>query len=111
MECIKFQFFVDFIKLYFIDSFYLQVIYVFFSYLGCSIISDFGSSSFFDIYQVIESEVGDMDLSGLLEIVVDFEDDDDEEDIERVLDFLMSRDIVRDCLEKDLIDWIDDDIE
>uniref|UniRef100_A0A8C0ZE71 Rap guanine nucleotide exchange factor 2 n=1 Tax=Cyanistes caeruleus TaxID=156563 RepID=A0A8C0ZE71_CYACU len=58
-----------------------------------------------------ESEAGDMDLSGLPETAVDSEDDDDEEDIERASDPLMSRDIVRDCLEKDPIDRTDDDIE
>ncbi|KAG8592550.1 hypothetical protein GDO81_000536 [Engystomops pustulosus] len=52
-----------------------------------------------------------MDLSGLPETAVDSEDDDDEEDIERASDPLMSRDIVRDCLEKDPIDRTDDDIE
>ncbi|KAK2116396.1 Rap guanine nucleotide exchange factor 2 [Saguinus oedipus] len=52
-----------------------------------------------------------MDLSGLPETAVDSEDDDDEEDIERASDPLMSRDIVRDCLEKDPIDRTDDDID
>uniref|UniRef100_A0A8C0UTI3 Rap guanine nucleotide exchange factor 2 n=1 Tax=Cyanistes caeruleus TaxID=156563 RepID=A0A8C0UTI3_CYACU len=61
--------------------------------------------------QATESEAGDMDLSGLPETAVDSEDDDDEEDIERASDPLMSRDIVRDCLEKDPIDRTDDDIE
>lgn len=51
-----------------------------------------------------------MDLSGLPETAVDSEEDDDEEDIERASDPLMSRDIVRDCLEKDPIDRTDDDI-
>lgn len=51
-----------------------------------------------------------MDLSGLPETAVDSEDEDDEEDIERASDPLMSRDIVRDCLEKDPIDRTDDDI-
>ena len=51
-----------------------------------------------------------MELSGLPETAVDSEDDDDEEDIERASDPLMSRDIVRDCLEKDPIDRTDDDI-
>uniref|UniRef100_A0A8C7ZN30 Rap guanine nucleotide exchange factor 2 n=1 Tax=Oryzias sinensis TaxID=183150 RepID=A0A8C7ZN30_9TELE len=58
-----------------------------------------------------ENEPGDMDLSGLPETAVDSEEDDDEEDIERGSDPLMSRDIVRDCLEKDPIDRTDDDIE
>uniref|UniRef100_A0A8C0X3U9 Rap guanine nucleotide exchange factor 2 n=1 Tax=Castor canadensis TaxID=51338 RepID=A0A8C0X3U9_CASCN len=81
------------------------------SHSGCSITSDSGSSSLSDIYQATESEAGDMDLSGLPETAVDSEDDDDEEDIERASDPLMSRDIVRDCLEKDPIDRTDDDIE
>lgn len=51
-----------------------------------------------------------MDLSGLPETAVDSEEDDDEEDIERSSDPLMSRDIVRDCLEKDPMDRTDDDI-
>lgn len=65
---------------------------------------------FFYFYKATESEPGDMDLSGLPETAVDSEDDDDEEDIERASDPLMSRDIVRDCLEKDPIDRTDDDI-
>ncbi|KAM9414284.1 rap guanine nucleotide exchange factor 2 isoform 24-T24 [Salvelinus alpinus] len=58
-----------------------------------------------------ENEPGDMDLSGLPETAVDSEEDDDEEDIERASDPLMSRDVVRDCLEKDPMDRTDDDIE
>ncbi|XP_062249280.1 rap guanine nucleotide exchange factor 2 isoform X12 [Platichthys flesus] len=58
-----------------------------------------------------ENEPCDMDLSGLPETAVDSEEDDDEEDIERASDPLMSRDIVRDCLEKDPMDRTDDDIE
>ncbi|XP_054648985.1 rap guanine nucleotide exchange factor 2 isoform X5 [Dunckerocampus dactyliophorus] len=61
--------------------------------------------------QATENEPGDMDLSGLPETAVDSEEDDDEEDIERASDPLMSRDIVRDCLEKDPMDRTDDDIE
>ena len=38
------------------------------------------------------------------------EDDDDEEDVSRSADPLMSRDVVRDCLEKDPMDRTDDDI-
>uniref|UniRef100_A0AAZ3PXJ7 Rap guanine nucleotide exchange factor 2 n=1 Tax=Oncorhynchus tshawytscha TaxID=74940 RepID=A0AAZ3PXJ7_ONCTS len=58
-----------------------------------------------------ENEPGDMDLSGLPETAVDSEEDDDEEDMERASDPLMSRDVVRDCLEKDPMDRTDDDIE
>uniref|UniRef100_A0A8C1L417 Si:dkey-253i9.4 n=1 Tax=Cyprinus carpio TaxID=7962 RepID=A0A8C1L417_CYPCA len=61
--------------------------------------------------QATESECGDMDLSGLPETAVDTDDDDDDEDVGRGTDPLMSRDIVRDCLEKDPMDRTDDDIE
>ncbi|XP_054845472.1 rap guanine nucleotide exchange factor 2 isoform X3 [Eublepharis macularius] len=101
----------DFTKLHLADSLHPQVTHVSSSHSGCSITSDSGSSSLSDIYQATESEAGDMDLSGLPETAVDSEDDDDEEDIERASDPLMSRDIVRDCLEKDPIDRTDDDIE
>lgn len=60
--------------------------------------------------QATESECGDMDLSGLPETAVDTDDDDDDEDVGRGTDPLMSRDIVRDCLEKDPMDRTDDDI-
>ncbi|XP_029090764.1 rap guanine nucleotide exchange factor 2 isoform X3 [Monodon monoceros] len=101
----------DFTKLHLTDSLHPQVTHVSSSHSGCSITSDSGSSSLSDIYQATESEAGEMDLSGLPETAVDSEDDDDEEDIERASDPLMSRDIVRDCLEKDPIDRTDDDIE
>uniref|UniRef100_UPI00398E9117 rap guanine nucleotide exchange factor 2 n=1 Tax=Pristiophorus japonicus TaxID=55135 RepID=UPI00398E9117 len=101
----------DFTKLHLTDSLHPQVSHVSSSHSGCSITSDSGSSSLSDLYQATESEAGDMDLSGLPETAVDSEDDDDEEDIERASDPLMSRDIVRDCLEKDPMDRTDDDIE
>ncbi|XP_012973238.1 rap guanine nucleotide exchange factor 2 isoform X1 [Mesocricetus auratus] len=110
-ECTKSQLPADFTKLHLADSLHPQVTHVSSSHSGCSITSDSGSSSLSDIYQATESEAGDMDLSGLPETAVDSEDDDDEEDIERASDPLMSRDIVRDCLEKDPIDRTDDDIE
>nr|XP_044987836.1 rap guanine nucleotide exchange factor 2 isoform X3 [Jaculus jaculus] len=110
-ECTKPQLPADFTKLHLADSLHPQVTHVSSSHSGCSITSDSGSSSLSDIYQATESEAGDMDLSGLPETAVDSEDDDDEEDIERASDPLMSRDIVRDCLEKDPIDRTDDDIE
>ncbi|XP_052036296.1 rap guanine nucleotide exchange factor 2 isoform X6 [Apodemus sylvaticus] len=110
-ECTKSQLPADFTKLHLTDSLHPQVTHVSSSHSGCSITSDSGSSSLSDIYQATESEAGDMDLSGLPETAVDSEDDDDEEDIERASDPLMSRDIVRDCLEKDPIDRTDDDIE
>uniref|UniRef100_A0A673GP94 Rap guanine nucleotide exchange factor 2 n=1 Tax=Sinocyclocheilus rhinocerous TaxID=307959 RepID=A0A673GP94_9TELE len=101
----------DFSRLHLADGIHPQVTHVSSSHSGCSITSDSGSSSLSDIYQATESEPGDMDLSGLPETAVDSEEDDDEEDIERASDPLMSRDIVRDCLEKDPIDRTDDDIE
>ncbi|KAM9678741.1 rap guanine nucleotide exchange factor 2 isoform 1-T1 [Trichechus inunguis] len=110
-ECTKSQLPADFTKLHLTDSLHPQVTHVSSSHSGCSITSDSGSSSLSDIYQATESEAGDMDLSGLPETAVDSEDDDDEEDIERASDPLMSRDIVRDCLEKDPVDRTDDDIE
>ncbi|XP_061895879.1 rap guanine nucleotide exchange factor 2 isoform X1 [Entelurus aequoreus] len=98
----------DFSRLHLADGLHPQVTS---SHSGCSITSDSGSSSLSDIYQATENEAGDMDLSGLPETAVDSEEDDDEEDIERASDPLMSRDIVRDCLEKDPMDRTDDDIE
>ncbi|XP_033869638.3 rap guanine nucleotide exchange factor 2-like isoform X3 [Acipenser ruthenus] len=110
-ECTKPQLPADFTKLHLTDSLHPQVMHVSSSHSGCSITSDSGSSSLSDIYQATESEAGEMDLSGLPETAVDSEEDDDEEDIERASDPLMSRDIVRDCLEKDPMDRTDDDIE
>ncbi|XP_036406692.1 rap guanine nucleotide exchange factor 2-like isoform X3 [Megalops cyprinoides] len=110
-ECSKSQLPADFSKLHLSDGLHPQVTHVSSSHSGCSITSDSGSSSLSDIYQATESEPGDMDLSGLPETAVDSEEDDDEEDIERASDPLMSRDIVRDCLEKDPVDRTDDDIE
>ncbi|TKS72042.1 Rap guanine nucleotide exchange factor 2 [Collichthys lucidus] len=100
----------DFSRLHLADGLHPQVTHVSSSHSGCSITSDSGSSSLSDIYQATENEPGDMDLSGLPETAVDSEEDDDEEDIERASDPLMSRDIVRDCLEKDPMDRTDDDI-
>uniref|UniRef100_A0A3B4AJG3 Rap guanine nucleotide exchange factor 2 n=1 Tax=Periophthalmus magnuspinnatus TaxID=409849 RepID=A0A3B4AJG3_9GOBI len=101
----------DFSRLHLADALHAQGPHVSSSHSGCSITSDSGSSSLSDIYQATENEPGDMDLSGLPETAVDSEEDDDEEDIERASDPLMSRDIVRDCLEKDPMDRTDDDIE
>lgn len=67
------------------------------------------TSQHFYLLQATESECGDMDLSGLPETAVD-SDEDDDEDVGRGTDPLMSRDIVRDCLEKDPMDRTDDDI-
>uniref|UniRef100_A0A3P8YWH7 Rap guanine nucleotide exchange factor 2 n=1 Tax=Esox lucius TaxID=8010 RepID=A0A3P8YWH7_ESOLU len=101
----------DFSRLHLADGLHPQVTHVSSSQSGCSVTSDSGSSSLSDIYQATENEPGDMDLSGLPETAVDSEEDDDEEDMERASDPLMSRDIVRDCLEKDPVDRTDDDIE
>uniref|UniRef100_A0AAZ3SWD8 Rap guanine nucleotide exchange factor 2 n=1 Tax=Oncorhynchus tshawytscha TaxID=74940 RepID=A0AAZ3SWD8_ONCTS len=110
-ECIKAQLPADFSRLHLADGLHPQVTHVSSSHSGCSITSDSGSSSLSDIYQATENEPGDMDLSGLPETAVDSEEDDDEEDMERASDPLMSRDVVRDCLEKDPMDRTDDDIE
>lgn len=58
-----------------------------------------------------ESELGDVDLSGLPETAVDSEEDEEEdEDLDRASDALLGRDLVRECLEKDPADRNDDDI-
>ncbi|KAJ8408764.1 hypothetical protein AAFF_G00245820 [Aldrovandia affinis] len=89
-----------------------QVMHVPPSQSGCSIASDSGSSSLSDIYQATESEMGDVDLSGLPEAAVDSEEEEEEdEDIERASDPLLGRDMVRECLEKEPADRNDDDIE
>ncbi|XP_056623536.1 rap guanine nucleotide exchange factor 2 isoform X2 [Triplophysa dalaica] len=106
-ECSKSQLPADFSKLHPSDSCHSHMTS---SQSRSSIASDSGSSSLSDIYQATESECGDMDLSGLPETAVD-SDEDDDEDVGRGTDPLMSRDIVRDCLEKDPMDRTDDDIE
>ncbi|KAG9259811.1 rap guanine nucleotide exchange factor 2-like isoform X3 [Astyanax mexicanus] len=98
----------DFSKLHLSDSLHLHMSS---SQSRSSIASDSGSSSLSDIYQATESECGDVDLSGLPETAVDSDDEEDDEDVGRSSDPLMSRDIVRDCLEKDPMDRTDDDIE
>lgn len=61
--------------------------------------------------QATESELGDVDLSGLPEAAVDSEEEEEEdEDLERASDTLLGRDLVRECLEKDPVDRNDDDI-
>uniref|UniRef100_A0A8C4QKF3 Rap guanine nucleotide exchange factor 2 n=1 Tax=Eptatretus burgeri TaxID=7764 RepID=A0A8C4QKF3_EPTBU len=74
-----------------------------------SLASETESSSLSDIFQA-GSEASDMDLSGLTETVVD-SDEDDEEDGEQTSVSLSSRDLIRDCMEKDPVDRTDDDIE
>uniref|UniRef100_A0A8C6WLR3 Rap guanine nucleotide exchange factor (GEF) 6 n=1 Tax=Neogobius melanostomus TaxID=47308 RepID=A0A8C6WLR3_9GOBI len=62
--------------------------------------------------QATESDLGDVDLSGLPEAAVDSEEEEEEdEDLERASDTLLGRDLVRECLEKDPRDRNDDDIE
>uniref|UniRef100_A0A8C4W7N6 Rap guanine nucleotide exchange factor 6 n=1 Tax=Gopherus evgoodei TaxID=1825980 RepID=A0A8C4W7N6_9SAUR len=59
-----------------------------------------------------ESDMGDVDLTGLPEAPVDSEDEEEEdEDIDRTSDPLLGRDVVRECLEKEPADKTDDDIE
>lgn len=56
--------------------------------------------------------MGDVDLTGLPEALVDSEEDEEEEDedIERTSNPLLGRDVVRECLEKEPADKTDDDI-
>ncbi|XP_066572987.1 rap guanine nucleotide exchange factor 6 isoform X2 [Amia ocellicauda] len=102
----------DLTKMHLTDNPHQQVMHVPPSQSGCSIASDSGSSSLSDIYQATESEVGDVDLSGLPEAAVDSEEEEEEdEDIDRASDPLLGRDVVRECLEKEPADRSDDDIE
>ncbi|XP_057676181.1 rap guanine nucleotide exchange factor 6 isoform X1 [Corythoichthys intestinalis] len=102
----------DLNKMHLTDHAHQQVMHVPASQSGCSIASDSGSSSLSDIYQATESELGDVDLSGLAEAAVDSEEEEeDEEDLERASDALLGRDLVRECLEKDPADRNDDDVE
>ncbi|XP_036443877.1 LOW QUALITY PROTEIN: rap guanine nucleotide exchange factor 6-like [Colossoma macropomum] len=102
----------DLSKMHLTDHPHQQVMHMPPSQSGCSIASDSGSSSLSDIYQATESEMGDVDLSGLPEAPVDSEDEEEEdEDIERASDPLLGRDLVRECLEKEPADRNDDDIE
>ncbi|XP_076024432.1 rap guanine nucleotide exchange factor 6 isoform X2 [Genypterus blacodes] len=102
----------DLNKMHLTDHAHQQVMHMPPSQSGCSIASDSGSSSLSDIYQATESELGDVDLSGLPEAAVDSEEEEEEdEDLERASDTLLGRDLVRECLEKDPVDRNDDDIE
>lgn len=67
-------------------------------------------SMLFVLLQATESEMGDVDLSGLPEAPVDSEEEEEDEDIERSSEALLGRDLVRECLEKDAVDRTDDDI-
>ncbi|XP_043347087.1 rap guanine nucleotide exchange factor 6 isoform X9 [Dermochelys coriacea] len=102
----------DLTKMHLTDNPHPQVAHVPSSQSGCSIASDSGSSSLSDIYQATESDMGDVDLTGLPEAPVDSEDEEEEdEDIDRTSDPLLGRDVVRECLEKEPADKTDDDIE
>ncbi|XP_062309147.1 rap guanine nucleotide exchange factor 6 isoform X1 [Osmerus eperlanus] len=102
----------DLNKMHLTDHMHQQLTHVPPSQSGCSIASDSGSSSLSDIYQATESELGDVDLSGLPEAAVDSEEEEEEdEDIEQASAALLGRDLVRECLEKDPADRTDDDIE
>ncbi|XP_041121713.1 rap guanine nucleotide exchange factor 6-like isoform X13 [Polyodon spathula] len=102
----------DLTKMHLTDNPHSHMTHVPPSQSGCSIASDSGSSSLSDIYQATESEIGDVDLSGLPEAAVDSEEEEEEdEDIDRASDPLLGRDVVRDCLEKEPADRTDDDIE
>ncbi|KAM9333073.1 rap guanine nucleotide exchange factor 6 isoform 3-T3 [Pholidichthys leucotaenia] len=102
----------DLNKMHLTDHAHQQVMHMPPSQSGCSIASDSGSSSLSDIYQATESDLGDVDLSGLPEAAVDSEEEEEEdEDLERASDTLLGRDLVRECLEKDPADRNYDDIE
>ncbi|XP_028451257.1 rap guanine nucleotide exchange factor 6 isoform X4 [Perca flavescens] len=101
----------DLNKMHLTDHAHQQVMHMPPSQSGCSIASDSGSSSLSDIYQATESELGDVDLSGLPEAAVDSEEEEEDEDLERASDTLLGRDLVRESLEKDPADRNDDDIE
>uniref|UniRef100_A0A8C0BRU2 Rap guanine nucleotide exchange factor 6 n=1 Tax=Buteo japonicus TaxID=224669 RepID=A0A8C0BRU2_9AVES len=111
--CRKIMLPADLTKMHLTDNPHPQVTHVPSSQSGCSIASDSGSSSLSDIYQATESEMGDVDLTGLPEAPVDSEDEEEEEDedIDRTSDPLLGRDVVRECLEKEPADKTDDDIE
>lgn len=67
--------------------------------------------SAFSLFQTTESEVGDMDLSGLPEAPVDSDDEyEEDEDLEHASNSLLGRDVVRECLEKEPAERNDDDI-
>uniref|UniRef100_A0A7N6BDB0 Rap guanine nucleotide exchange factor (GEF) 6 n=1 Tax=Anabas testudineus TaxID=64144 RepID=A0A7N6BDB0_ANATE len=112
LSCLSEQLPADLNKMHLTDHAHQQVMHMPPSQSGCSIASDSGSSSLSDIYQATESELGDVDLSGLPEAAVDSEEEEEEdEDLERASDTLLGRDLVRECLEKDPADRNDDDIE
>uniref|UniRef100_A0A668AK04 Rap guanine nucleotide exchange factor 6 n=1 Tax=Myripristis murdjan TaxID=586833 RepID=A0A668AK04_9TELE len=112
VSCLSEQLPADLNKMHLTDHAHQQVMHMPPSQSGCSIASDSGSSSLSDIYQATESELGDVDLSGLPEAAVDSEEEEEEdEDLERASDTLLGRDLVRECLEKEPADRNDDDIE
>ncbi|XP_053504654.1 rap guanine nucleotide exchange factor 6 isoform X1 [Ictalurus furcatus] len=102
----------DFGKMHLTDHPHPPVMPVPPSQSGCSIGSDSASSSLSDIYHATESEVGDLDLSGLPEAPVDSDDEyEEDEDLENASDNILGRDVVRECLEKEPAERNDDDIE
>ncbi|XP_047661531.1 rap guanine nucleotide exchange factor 6 isoform X3 [Tachysurus fulvidraco] len=102
----------DFGRMHLTDHPHLTVMPVLPSQSGCSIGSDSASSSLSDIYHATESEVGDMDLSGLPEAPVDSDDEyEEDEGLEHASDSLLARDVVRECLEKKPVERNDEDIE
>ncbi|KAK2827456.1 hypothetical protein Q7C36_018382 [Tachysurus vachellii] len=102
----------DFRRMHLTDHPHLTVMPVLPSQSVCSIGSDSASSSLSDIYHATESEVGDMDLSGLPEAPVDSDDEyEEDEGLEHASDPLLARDVVRECLEKEPVERNDEDIE
>nr|CAD7442900.1 unnamed protein product [Timema bartmani] len=65
-----------------------------------------GSDTMASVQSSLDAD--EVDLSGLIESVVD---SDEEEDLAESIDSLTVRDTVRDCLEKDPVDRNEDDIE
>lgn len=77
----------------------------------CPVTNHCAAFSTIFVLQATESELGDVDLSGLPEAAVDSEEEEEEdEDLERASDTLVGRDLVRECLEKEPADRNDDDI-
>ncbi|XP_076227228.1 rap guanine nucleotide exchange factor 2 isoform X8 [Nomia melanderi] len=67
-----------------------------------------GSDTMTSVQSSLDADPDDVDLSGLLESVVD---SDEDEDLAESMDSLTVRDPVRECLEKDPMERTEDDIE
>ncbi|XP_070526407.1 rap guanine nucleotide exchange factor 6 isoform X2 [Cardiocondyla obscurior] len=67
-----------------------------------------GSDTMTSVQSSLDADPDDVDLSGLVESIVD---SDEEEDLAESMDSLTVRDPVRECLEKDPVDRTEDDIE